>query len=154
GFGESFMVGEWDADDPAAVLEPLAARLTELVPTWMQRLRHYYVRHMPAHEDNTVAGARRNIARHYDLSNDLFALFLDESMTYSSALFERDDDTLEHAQVRKIDRLLDALRVQAGSTVVEIGSGWGALAIRAAQRGAHVTTLTVSRAQQLLARER
>jgi cyclopropane-fatty-acyl-phospholipid synthase len=154
GFGESFMVGEWDAEDPSAVLEPLAAHLTELVPSWMQRLRHAYVRHMPVHEENTVAGARRNIARHYDLSNDLFALFLDDSMSYSSALFESAGETLERAQVRKIDRLLDAVRVRDGSTVIEIGSGWGALAIRAAQRGARVTTLTLSRAQQALARER
>jgi cyclopropane-fatty-acyl-phospholipid synthase len=154
GFGEAFMVGDWDAADPAAVLEPLAARLADLVPAWMQRLRHYYVRHVPAQDENTEAGARRNIARHYDLSNDLFALFLDDSMTYSSALFEAEDDTLERAQVRKIDRLLDATQVRAGSTVMEIGTGWGALAIRAAQRGARVTTLTLSRAQQALARER
>jgi cyclopropane-fatty-acyl-phospholipid synthase len=154
GFGEAYMVGDWDAEDPAAVLEPLAARLTELVPEWMQRLRHYYVRHMPAQEENTVDGARRNIARHYDLSNDLFSLFLDESMTYSAALFESADDSLEHAQTRKVDRLLDSVHVGPESTVMEIGTGWGALAIRAAQRGARVTTLTLSRAQQMLARER
>jgi cyclopropane-fatty-acyl-phospholipid synthase len=154
GFGEAYMVGDWDAEDPAAVLEPLAARLTELVPEWMQRLRHYYVRHMPAQDENTVDGARRNIARHYDLSNDLFSLFLDESMTYSAALFESTDDSLERAQARKVDRLLDAVGVGPESTVMEIGTGWGALAIRAAQRGAQVTTLTLSRAQQMLARER
>ena len=154
GFGEAYMVGDWDADDPDAVLEPMAARLSQLVPAWMQRLRHYYVRHVPAHDENTIEGARRNIARHYDLSNELFALFLDESMTYSSALFEAEDDTLERAQERKIDRLLDAVRVGSGSTVMEIGTGWGALAIRAAQRGARVTSLTLSRAQQALARER
>jgi cyclopropane-fatty-acyl-phospholipid synthase len=154
GFGEAYMVGDWDADDPDAVLEPMAARHSELVPAWMQRLRHYYVRHIPAHEENTIEGARRNIERHYDLSNDLFALFLDGSMTYSSALFEAEHDTLERAQERKVDRLLDAVRVRAGSTVMEIGTGWGALAIRAAQRGARVTSLTLSRAQQALARER
>jgi cyclopropane-fatty-acyl-phospholipid synthase len=153
GFGEAYMVGDWDAEDPAAVLEPLAARLTELVPEWMQRLRHYYVRHMPAQDENTVDGARRNIARHYDLSNDLFSLFLDESMTYSAALFESTDDSLERAQTRKVDRLLDGVGVGPGSTVIEIGTGWGALAIQAAQRGARVTTLTLSRAQQMLARE-
>ena len=83
------MAGDWDADDPAAVLAPFAARMSSLVPAWMQRLRHFYVRHPPAREQNTRAGARRNIERHYDLSNDLFALFLDESMTYSCARFER-----------------------------------------------------------------
>ncbi len=153
GFGDSFMAGEWDADDPAAVLEPLAARLATLVPAWMQRLRHFYVPHVPAQHENTVAGARRNIERHYDLSNDLFALFLDESMTYSSALFA-DGDTLERAQLRKVDRLLDAVQVGPEKSVVEIGTGWGALAIRAAKRGARVTSLTLSRAQQSLARQR
>ena len=87
GFGEAFMAGDWDADDPAAVLAPFAARMSSLVPAWMQRLRRLYVRRPPAREQNTKAGARRNIDRHYDLSNDLFALFLDESMTYSCARF-------------------------------------------------------------------
>ena len=90
------MVGDWDADDLAAMLKPFAERLTELVPAWMQRLRHLYVRHQPQVEENTLAGARQNIERHYDLSNDLFALFLDESMTYSSAWFMQ-GDTLETA---------------------------------------------------------
>jgi len=153
GFGESFMAGEWDADDPAAVLEPLAARLATLVPAWMQRLRHLYVQRVPAQHENTVAGARRNIARHYDLSNDLFELFLDQSMTYSSALFAP-GDTLERAQTRKIDRLLDSVGVGAGTRLMEIGTGWGALAIRAARRGAQVTTLTLSREQQQLAQQR
>src|SRR6185312_15216363 len=77
GFGEAFMAGDWDADDPAAVLAPFAARMSSLVPAWMQRLRRLYVRRPPVREQNTKAGARRNIERHYDLSNDLFALFLD-----------------------------------------------------------------------------
>ena len=79
----------------AAVLRAVRASASPtLVPPWMQRLRRFYVRHQPSREENTIAGARRNIERHYDLSNDLFALFLDESMTYSSALFEP-GDTLE-----------------------------------------------------------
>jgi cyclopropane-fatty-acyl-phospholipid synthase len=153
GFGESFMAGEWDADDPAAVLQPLAARMATLVPAWMQRLRHFYVQRVPAQHENTVTGARRNIERHYDLSNDLFALFLDDSMTYSSALFAP-GDTLERAQMRKVDRLLDAVGVGPDTRLLEIGTGWGALAIRAARRGARVTTLTLSRPQQTLARQR
>ncbi len=84
GFGEAFMAGDWDAEEPAAVLTPFAARMDRLVPAWMQRLRHYYVRHQPRGERNTRTGARANIRRHYDLSNELFALFLDETMTYSS----------------------------------------------------------------------
>jgi len=153
GFGEAFMAGDWDADDPAAVLGPFAARMSTLVPAWMQRLRRFYVRAQPAREQNTRVGARRNIARHYDLSNDLFALFLDESMTYSCAWFEP-GDTLECAQLRKVDRLLDATGVGLGTQLLEIGTGWGALAVRAAQRGATVTSLTLSREQAELARAR
>ncbi len=153
GFGEAFMAGDWDADDPAAVLAPFAARMSTLVPAWMQRLRHFYVRHQPAREENTKVGARRNVSRHYDLSNELFALFLDESMTYSCGVFEA-GDTLEQAQLRKIDRLLDSTGVGLGTRVLEIGTGWGALAVRAAQRGAIVTTLTLSCEQAALARER
>ncbi|MDQ1429512.1 MAG: cyclopropane-fatty-acyl-phospholipid synthase [Actinomycetota bacterium] len=153
GFGEAFMAGDWDADDPAAVLAPFAARMSTLVPGWMQRLRRFYVHHQPAREQNTKVGAQRNIARHYDLSNELFALFLDESMTYSCGLFQA-DDTLEEAQYRKVDRLLDATGVGLGTRVLEIGTGWGALAVRAARRGATVTTLTLSREQAALARER
>src|SRR3954451_18308776 len=153
GFGEAFMAGDWDADDPAAVLAPFAARMSSLVPSWMQRLRRFYVQHQPAREQNTKVGARRNISRHYDLSNELFGLFLDDSMTYSCALFEA-GDTLEEAQVRKVDRLLDATCVGLGTHLLEIGTGWGALAVRCAQCGATVTTLTLSREQASLARER
>jgi cyclopropane-fatty-acyl-phospholipid synthase len=153
GFGEAFMADDWDADDPAAVLVPFARRLTVLVPAWMQRLRRYYVQHQPLRERNTPTGARRNIARHYDLSNDLFALFLDESMTYSCAWFEP-GDTLEQAQMRKIDRLLDDTGVGLGRRVLEIGTGWGALAMRAARRGASVTSITLSNEQAALARRR
>jgi cyclopropane-fatty-acyl-phospholipid synthase len=107
----------------------------------------------PARERNTPDGARANIGRHYDLSNELFELFLDESMTYSSAWFGRGDD-LHAAQLRKIDGILDYAGVRDGSRVLEIGTGWGALAIRAAQRGATVTSLTISVEQQELAERR
>ena len=153
GFGEAFMVGDWDADDPAAVLAPFAARMATLVPAWMQRLRHWYVRHQPARERNTKDGARRNIERHYDLSNELFAVFLDETMTYSCARFGS-GDSLADAQRRKVDTLLDATGVGVGTQLLEIGTGWGALAVRAAQRGATVTTFTLSAEQAAVARER
>ena len=151
------MAGDWDADDPAAVLTPFAARMDKLVPAWMQRLRHFYVRHQPHAERNTKSGARDNIRRHYDLSNDLFAQFLDETMTYSCARFDgrdepRADVSLADAQWRKIDTLLDATGVGLGTRLLEIGTGWGALAVRAAQRGATVTTLTLSEEQAAWAR--
>ena len=154
GFGEAFMAGDWSAPDLVAVLEAMARNLTSLVPRPLQRLRAWYDARPPAAEDNDPRGARRNIARHYDLSNDLFAAFLDETMSYSSALFAGDDEPLAAAQARKVERLLDQTHVTAGSTVLEIGTGWGELALRAARRGAKVTSVTLSEEQARLARER
>ena len=154
GFGESYMAGDWDTPDLASVLERMARSIRTLVPPRLQCIRNVYEPRPPRSEDNDPAGARRNISRHYDLSNELFSLFLDQSMTYSAAIFEQPGETLGEAQARKIERLLDATRVQAGSTVLEIGTGWGELAIRAARRGARVTSLTLSREQADLARKR
>lgn len=155
GFGEAFMAGDWDAPDLVGVLEPIARNVASLVPRQLQRLRRWYDPRLPAVEDNNRHGARRNIARHYDLSNDLFATFLDETMTYSAALFaEGFDEPLPVAQGRKIDRLLDVAGVTSGTRVLEIGTGWGELAIRAARRGARVTTLTLSSEQAALAAHR
>ncbi|HEX5493301.1 MAG TPA: class I SAM-dependent methyltransferase, partial [Mycobacteriales bacterium] len=157
GFGESYLVGDWDADQRggglAGVLSAFAGRLTTLVPAPLQRLRRWYDSRPPASEDNSEEGARQNIHRHYDLSNDLFALFLDETMTYSSAWFEP-GDSLADAQRRKIDGILDMAAVGAGTDLLEIGTGWGALSIRAARRGARVTTLTISAEQKELAERR
>jgi cyclopropane-fatty-acyl-phospholipid synthase len=156
GFGESYMAGDWDADDSddlASVLTPFARRMATLVPGVLQRARRTYDARQPASETNDLHGARENIARHYDLSNELFALFLDDTMTYSSAIWDDGsrDESLAAAQVRKIDRLLDLAGVRAGTRLLEIGTGWGELAVRAARRGAHVTTLTLSREQQAFA---
>ncbi|HWA67112.1 MAG TPA: cyclopropane-fatty-acyl-phospholipid synthase family protein [Mycobacteriales bacterium] len=155
GFGESYMAGDWDAPDLAAAIEPLARQVGTLIPARLQWLRRWYDAHQPASEDNDRNGARQNIARHYDLSNDLFALFLDETMTYSSALFaDPSRESLTHAQHRKIDRLLDQTGVTEGTRLLEIGTGWGELAIRAAKRGAKVTTITLSVEQASLAVDR
>ena len=162
GFGEAYMCGDWTTGpgtDLADLLAPFAERLTSLVPRPLQRLRGLVDRNLPAHEENTEAGSRSNIARHYDLSNDLFAHFLDPTMTYSSAWFPDtitgpDDLDLEQAQLRKIDGVLGHARVGPGSRLLEIGTGWGALAVRAAQRGATVTSITLSAEQQELARRR
>ena len=154
GLGEGYMAGDWDSPDLVAVLEPLARNLRGLVPPPFQHLRRFYDRRQPHREDNDRSGARRNIARHYDLSNDLFATFLDETMTYSSALFSDGSEPLADAQARKVERLLDRAGVRAGSRVLEIGTGWGELAIRAARRGARVTSVTISEAQATLARAR
>jgi cyclopropane-fatty-acyl-phospholipid synthase len=158
GFGESYMAGDWTSEDLAGVLTVLASRVRTLIPPALQRLRSAVLHARPAWQDNTIAGARQNIRAHYDLSNELFELFLDPSLTYSCALFEADPATgwepLQAAQHRKIDRLLDVAGVRAGSSLVEIGTGWGELAIRAARRGARVTTVTISTEQAELATKR
>lgn len=154
GFGESYMAGDWSSSDLVAVLTPIADRAAGLVPQFLQVLRPLVEHRKPGSELNTIDGARHNVHRHYDLSNELFATFLDPSMTYSSAWFAPGSDDLEFAQRRKHDAVLDAAAVESGCTVLEIGTGWGSLAIRAAERGAEVTTVTISPAQQELARKR
>lgn len=157
GFGESYMAGEWDSDDLAGVLTVLAGHADELVPAPLRRLRGLWVSRRPASDRNTRTGARDNVRRHYDLSNELFAAFLDPTLSYSSAVFDgfpARAEALEAAQHRKIDRLLDLARVGEGTRLLEIGTGWGELALRAAARGARVTTLTLSAEQADLARER
>jgi cyclopropane-fatty-acyl-phospholipid synthase len=162
GFGESYQAGDWDAEDLPGLLAAFGARLDALVPTALQRLRHLYVARRPRADRNTRVGSRRNIARHYDLSDELFTLFLDPTMTYSSALFALDGQRrpvastglLTLAQRRKIDRLLDLTGVAPGTRVLEIGSGWGELALRAAARGALVRTVTLSENQHAYTRRR
>ncbi|HSL38151.1 MAG TPA: class I SAM-dependent methyltransferase [Arthrobacter sp.] len=162
GLGESFMAGEWDADDLTAVMEVFAARVGTLVPEPLQKLRALYLPRQPRKERNTEQNTRSNISRHYDLSNELFATFLDDTMTYSSAIFPETGEALKGvawnglaaAQQAKIDRLLDKAGVGQGTRVLEIGTGWGELALRAAQRGATVYSVTLSSEQQELARKR
>jgi cyclopropane-fatty-acyl-phospholipid synthase len=152
GFGEAYMVGCWTADDLAGMLTALGR--ARLVPRPLQWLRRWYLARQPVAEENDRAGARENISRHYDLSNELFAQFLDETMTYSSAWFAP-GDSLEDAQRRKVDAILDLAGVGSASRVLEIGTGWGGLAIRAAAaRQARVTSLTISDEQRRLAEQR
>lgn len=159
GFGEAYMAGDWSAPDLPGVLTVLAADVRDLVPAPLRAFRSLLLPRHPRDTRATPSGARRNAAHHYDLSNDFFATFLDETMTYSSAVFERLEpapawEDLAAAHHRKIDRLLDDAGVGPGSSVLEIGTGWGELAIRAAQRGATVRSLTLSSEQQCLARRR
>ncbi|MGY3334303.1 cyclopropane-fatty-acyl-phospholipid synthase [Streptomyces filamentosus] len=167
GFGESYMAGEWDADDLVAVLTVLARHVDDLVPAPLRRFRGAWVRRRPRADRNTPDGSRANIRRHYDLSNELFALFLDPGLSYSSAVFDPlpdasgplagaivPDEVLTAAQHRKIDLLLDLAGTGPGTELLEIGTGWGELAIRAAARGARVRTVTLSEEQLALARRR
>ena len=160
GFGESYMAGEWSSNDLTGVLTVFATSVADLVPSALQWLRPIAPAFRPRWRVPSRARARRNVAEHYDLSNDLFAEFLDETMTYSCALFTGlpartpKPEDLAAAQRRKVDRLLDSAGVGRGSRVLEIGTGWGELSIRAAARGAHVHSVTLSVEQQRLARLR
>lgn len=155
GFGEAYLTGAWTSADLTGFLTELAAKVADLVPRPLQRARALVQRRTPRAHRTTADRTRDLIAHHYDLSNDLFGLFLDESLSYSSALFDGDpDEPLVQAQHRKTDRLLDEAGVGPGTRVLEIGTGWGELAIRAASRGATVHTVTLSSEQQALARQR
>lgn len=173
GFGESYMAGEWEAEDLGGTLSVLCTEIADLVPRWMQRMRAAYVSRPPRHQRSSTDNSRSNIAHHYDLSNDLFRTFLDPTLSYSSAMFDTDAVThsgdalpftrlepprtgedLATAQARKVEAILDAAGVTTGTRVLEIGTGWGELAIRAARRGATVRSITLSVEQQELARER
>ena len=157
GFGESYMAGDWTSNDLPALLTEFASSVDVLIPPALQRLRPLAVVRHPRSMHNSPAQSRRNIADHYDLSNALFAEFLDETLTYSSALFgvpRPEWHDLADGQRAKIDRLLDAAQVRAGTRVLEIGTGWGELAIRAAARGAHVHSVTLSSEQLDLAQRR
>jgi cyclopropane-fatty-acyl-phospholipid synthase len=185
GFGEAYLTGAWDAEDLAGFLTVPAARIATLIPESLQRMRAFVTPRLPNHHRSTEANSQANISHHYDLSNDLFALFLDETLSYSSALFDTSSTAVgkghgsvgDHlvatppeptdasdpelhsvdfaeAQGRKIERLLDEAGVTDGSRVLEIGTGWGELAIRAARRGATVHTITLSVEQLELAEDR
>lgn len=155
GIAEGFIAGDFSTDDLTSLLE-IGARnheaiASDLRPGFWARLGH---RLQHALRANHRRGSRRNIAVHYDLGNDFYRLWLDESMTYSAALFDQPDEPLAQAQQRKYDRLLDHLDTQPGERLLEVGCGWAGLAERAAQRGLVVDGLTLSTEQLAYGRER
>ena len=175
GLGESWMAGDWDSPDPTALLHLLAVNEHR----WRERQRggplHQLIsprRHR--RRSNTRTGSRRNIAYHYDLGNDFYRLWLDESMTYSSAVYaeptvgsdavenialltavaDDDDQTLAQAQQRKYQRLLAMLDAKPDQHLLEIGCGWGAMAEAAAERRLRLTGITLSQEQLAWAKAR
>ena len=160
GFAESWIDGRWSTTDLTSLIL-FASHNREVLERaifgtwwgqWIDRMRHLWVR------DNSKAGARRNIAAHYDLGNAFYALWLDETMTYSSACFEGDPQrTLAQAQAAKYRLALESLGPagsQSTPRLLEIGFGWGGFAEQAARAGWHVTGLTLSREQHVYAQER
>ncbi|TQL70546.1 cyclopropane-fatty-acyl-phospholipid synthase [Nocardioides albertanoniae] len=156
GLGEAYMTGAWDAPELGETLTVLCRDLEGLLPAWARRLHGVYERRRGHSDVNTPENAREHIGHHYDLSNEFFALFLDPTMSYSAGLFSSlpSAEDFADAQHRKIDRILDEAGVGEGSRVLEIGTGWGELALRAAARGARVTSVTLSVEQAALARRR
>ena len=152
GFGESYAAGDWHTDD----LPGLIALVVRNLETWRAGSRLARLdRHRPhVSPRQGLRKARANIQYHYDLGNDLYRLFLDESMTYSCALWQ-EGDTLEQAQERKLRTICEKLQLSPGDHVLEIGCGWGSFAMMAAgEYGARVTGVTLSQQQLELARER
>jgi cyclopropane-fatty-acyl-phospholipid synthase len=151
--GEAYGDGAWDCDDLVALVRIGAREMPRI-----DRLRRPFVpltRLASRVPRNTITGARRNISAHYDLGNDLFSLFLDETMTYSCAHFDSPDLTLREAQEAKLDRICRMLALDPGDRLVEVGTGWGALAVHAASNyGCAVTTTTLSAEQRKIALER
>jgi cyclopropane-fatty-acyl-phospholipid synthase len=155
--GEAYADGDWDTDDLTALVRLLARNVpvADGVEGGLARLGGVAARAWHRLRRNTRAGARRNIADHYDLGNDFFAMMLDPTMTYSCAVFDPADATLEEASNRKLDLVCRKLDLRPSDHLLEIGTGWGSLALHAASRyGCRVTTTTLSRAQGALARER
>ncbi len=156
GFAESWIAQDWDTECLATLLSVLAANRDAieraLYGRWWGQIA-YRIRHLL--NRNSRAGSRRNIHAHYDLGNPFYAVWLDPSMTYSSALFGDDPArSLQDAQTAKYRRILDQLALPAGSRVLEIGCGWGGFAELAARDGLHVTGLTLSTEQHAWATQR
>ena len=149
GWYKAWTLGEWSSPDPVPIFELFSVNAVALGDIgrakgpfrWVNALAHRL-------RDNAPGKAKANIAAHYDLGNDFYCAWLDASMTYSSARFGNPGESLEDAQLRKVHTLLDRLELQPGQRLLEIGCGWGTLAIEAARRGAEVVGLTLSEEQK------
>ncbi len=157
GAAEAFLRGDWSTTDLVALQRIFCRNMEGLtrmesglatLATWGAKLLHVWSR-------NSTAGSQRNIAAHYDLSNEFFQLFLDPTLMYSSAIYEQPEMSLEQASTAKLDRICRQLELQPDDHVIEIGTGWGGWALHAARNyGCRVTTTTISRNQFNLAQQR
>lgn len=162
GFGEAYVDGDWDTDNITNVIKWFLLNVDNApsvsgsnTKTFILNTLKFFNRLSHIKRANSLNGSKKNIAEHYDLNNDFFALFLDPTMTYSSAYFKEEGMGLTEAQLAKYDRLCQQLRLQPTDHVLEIGSGWGGNAIYMAKHyGCNVTTVTISEEQYKLAKER
>lgn len=162
GFAESFMDGDFDTDNLTGLISLALINSNALGVKSEDEKRSLWVNLLPQMNrvkhlmrKNSKTKAKKNISEHYDLSNDFFELMLDETMMYSAAVFQNPGESLYDAQKRKINILADKLHLKPGSKVLEIGSGWGAMALHLAKdRGCDVTTVTLSKEQKALCESR
>lgn len=155
GFAEDYMEGRWETGDLPALLTLATANIDRLEAffhgRWWYRIVIVFQHMLRA---NSKRGSKKNIRAHYDLGNDFYALWLDKTMTYSSALFEHPEQTLEEGQKAKYRRILERLGAKPGDHILEVGCGWGGFAEIAAEQGCRVTAITLSKAQEAYARAR
>ena len=152
GAGEAYMLGQWDTPDLLEVIRLFVLNMHTLQemgnkqPLWRKlasKMHH-------AFRANSLTGSKRNISAHYDLSNEFFSLFLDPTMAYSSGIFKNESDTLHDASLNKFQHICERLQLQPEDHLLEIGTGWGGLAIHAAKHfGCRVTTTTISHEQYM-----
>lgn len=155
GFAEAYIDGDWQTNSIADVIAWFILNINHNPMLTGSGLKRYasnlfrFVNKLYHNtRKNTIDGSKRNISEHYDLGNDFYRLFLDKTMTYSSAIFQTPDQSLEDAQFEKYDRLCRYLRLKENDHVLEIGSGWGGFALHAARNyGCRVTTVTISEQQ-------
>lgn len=150
GAAEAYMEGDWSTPDLLSVIRFFVANMEDLQRINQQRswLNRAALASLSWVSRNTIQRSQKNISAHYDLGNDFFKLFLDPSMLYSSAIFERDDMTLEQASIAKMERLCQQLQLRPEDHLLEIGTGWGAMAVYAAENyGCRVSTTTISQEQ-------
>ncbi|HBL46782.1 MAG TPA: SAM-dependent methyltransferase, partial [Planctomycetaceae bacterium] len=157
GIAQSLIDGDWSTDDLTALVQIFIRNLevTDQFDRGLARFRQLAARLGHWIRRNTRIGAAQNIHEHYDLGNDFYRIFLDETMSYSCGVFEHPDATMQEASLAKLDRVCRHLNLQPEDHLLEIGTGWGGLALHAAQNyGCRVTTTTISREQYHLAAER
>ena len=157
GVARAFMDGRWECSDLTGLLRLFIRNMPVVdgVETGLAWFTNLAARVQHKLRANSHSGSRRNIREHYDLGNAFFALFLDETMTYSAGIFEQDSSTMRDASLAKLDRICRKLELGPADHLLEIGTGWGGMAIYAARHtGCRVTTTTISREQYVLARER
>lgn len=157
GVAESFMDGHWVVDDVVALVRIFVRNrdILDRMEGGLAKFGQWLLRGWHQRRRNTHTGSQRNISEHYDLSNALFKTFLDPTMMYSCAVYERADDTLEVAAVRKLDRICQKLALKPSDHLLEIGTGWGGFAVHAALNyGCKITTTTISEEQFQLATAR